>query len=52
MMSLMANIEDDFVKQLIKTKQEPNNQLNVYTTSVTEGEVACLKLVKPPVIHY
>ena len=24
---------------------EPNNQLNVYTTSVTEGEVAAVKLV-------
>ena len=25
-----------------------NNQLNVYTTSVTEGEVACVKLVLSP----
>ena len=24
---------------------EPNNQLNVYTTSVKEGEVACVKLI-------
>ena len=31
---------------------KPNDQLNVYTTSETEGEVVHVKLFKPRVIHY
>ena len=32
-------------KRVIGLSCEPNSQLNVYATSVTEGEVACVKLV-------
>ena len=31
--------------QILKNSCEPNNQLSVCTTSVTEGEVGCIKLV-------